>query len=505
MKKNYIIFDTGVNNDYKNAIKAVEFLKDLQKDIPALLNAPENSKYFSVISNEAKHKLIFDLNRLENFRFASIYELRKEAEEGQNQPLDVGKMVFIKEKANDRQNELVKLYFGNDEAPTIENSKLYDFENLLITESLNYTKTNKIIDLLRIISEKQDKKVQILPVNCYIDEIFDEYKENQKHGKIDTGIKSFNDLLNGGLERKRLYALTGDTGTGKTAFVMQVADYIASNCDHNGNIKESTPVLYFSLEMPRSELLARSLARIAFNLKVGGYRLTADDFIYNNVRNDQREQTLKYYRGNIGENINIIEFDGYPTTKEIEKYIDAAILTFRKTPIVIIDYLQLLATEDYKSEFETMAESATLLKQLARRYKTSIIVLSAMPRPNYGKSAAEQTNNAFYGSSRIEYTCDYTFILCRKYLEENKGKVKPAEPDGKRNNVYFADIQLKNMKFRGGRMIENVDTKDLKFYGGAAFFECKEQSKPARNNDTMAQNDEADTEAIDEYGNNFNA
>ena len=68
---------------------------------------------------------------------------------------------------------------------------------------------------------------------------------------VSTGFKELDNNFKGGL-RTGFYVLGAVSNLGKTAFMLQLADQIA---------KQNIPVLYFSLEMDKKELMARSIAR----------------------------------------------------------------------------------------------------------------------------------------------------------------------------------------------------------------------------------------------------
>ena len=71
---------------------------------------------------------------------------------------------------------------------------------------------------------------------------------------ISTGIDQLDKALSGGLERKTLVTLAAAPGAGKTA----IAQYLLENMAEKGH-----NVVYVNLEMDRSQLLSRSIARLS--------------------------------------------------------------------------------------------------------------------------------------------------------------------------------------------------------------------------------------------------
>ena len=85
-----------------------------------------------------------------------------------------------------------------------------------------------------------------------IDGFYKRLKE-QPVPPVATGITALDDLLSGGMINGGLYILAANTGCGKTALALQIADAIAN---------EDSSVLFITLEMDESQLTARRLARL---------------------------------------------------------------------------------------------------------------------------------------------------------------------------------------------------------------------------------------------------
>src|SRR6267154_1632337 len=66
-------------------------------------------------------------------------------------------------------------------------------------------------------------------------------------GRMSTGIKGLDDILNGGFPANRLYVIEGDSGTGKTTLGMQ---FLLEG------VRGNEPVLYITLSETREELRA---------------------------------------------------------------------------------------------------------------------------------------------------------------------------------------------------------------------------------------------------------
>ena len=96
------------------------------------------------------------------------------------------------------------------------------------------------------------------PMKDYETPFVEECMENRQ--RISTGILALDIALNGGLSNE-LYIMGAETSTGKSAFIMSMAQHIAM---------EGTNVLYFSLEMGRSEFIARGISAISYEMSGSG-------------------------------------------------------------------------------------------------------------------------------------------------------------------------------------------------------------------------------------------
>ena len=223
---------------------------------------------------------------------------------------------------------------------------------------------------------------------------------------IPTGFNSVDRVLNGGLY-PGLICFGAISSAGKTTLVLQMADNMA---------KSGHDVLIFSLEMARGELMGKSISRITFKtshdynqakktleITTGSkykYYNPEDLKIIDNATNEYRQYA---------DNLFIVEGIGNIGVRQIKKKVQKHIRFTGKTPVIIIDYLQILAPYDYRSTDKQNIDKAVLeLKRLSRRYKTPVIVISSFNRENYNKTAS---NQSFKESGAIEYSADILFAL----------------------------------------------------------------------------------------------
>ena len=245
-------------------------------------------------------------------------------------------------------------------------------------------------------------------------------KDRAAKGAIKTGFNSLDKILRGGLY-SGLYLIGGGTSVGKTAFMLQLADQIAAG----GN-----DVLYISLEMATDELLARSFSRLSYLANkplqmIEAYLYKGIDGRSTNEVEQIMSEVFDTYYENIAPHMYIYEGDSSTSAADIvelvhmhqaAKDIAAAPMT---TPVIILDYLQLVAPNPYinnngEKVFPNLTDKQRLdnvvqqLKCLSRDLDTPVITISSYARDKYDKGAQL---DAFKSSGNCEYSADVAIGL----------------------------------------------------------------------------------------------
>lgn len=231
-----------------------------------------------------------------------------------------------------------------------------------------------------------------------------------------TGFQSLDQALGGGLY-EGLYTIGAVTSLGKTTLVLQIADQIAQS---------GKDVLIFSLEMARTELMAKSISRHTLdivkregqpisNAKTGrgitdGTRYENYSRAENKVIANAVEEYSKYT-----DHLFVYEGIGNIGISEIRKAIEKHTAIRGEAPIVVIDYLQILAPPDYRmTDKQATDRNIVEMKRISRDYKTAVIGISSYNRENYKKGSDSRgavTLEAFKESGALEYTSDVAIGL----------------------------------------------------------------------------------------------
>jgi replicative DNA helicase len=205
--------------------------------------------------------------------------------------------------------------------------------------------------------------------------------------------------MNGGLVGGRLSVLGGIPSSGKTSLTNNIADNICLN---------NHPVLFFSHDDDRSDLRYRTYARFSgFDIENFNQRKLLKSDIEAICKNSSVSSIIasKYVVQ------QLIKIEDWPQLIEkIEK-------RHKKAPVIIIDYLRKLKTENNRMDERLRVDEILFsLSNLAKTYNIPILVISELARDSY-KSGQRVSMASFKESGSIEYEASWLGILAA--VEEN--------------------------------------------------------------------------------------
>lgn len=303
-----------------------------------------------------------------------------------------------------------------------------------------------------------DNNSALLQLNNFIGEL----SEKADTPVQPTGFSKLDELLDGGLY-EGLYCVGAISSLGKTTFVLEIADQIAkSGCD----------VLIFSLEMAKTELMAKTLSRLTAEIRrekdlyLGkGYVLTTRDILskqrqyeFDEEKADLFAEAIKRYY-DFASNIYVSEGVGDIGAEQIREKIKKHIHLTGNKPVVVVDYLQILAPYNERATDKQNTDKAVLeLKRISRDFKIPVIGISSFNRENYSATASMQ---AFKESGAIEYSSDVLIALQLQGAGTNDFDVDKAKAQFPRK------VELKILKNRNG---ETGKTVYFEYYPNCNFF-----------------------------------
>ncbi|MCL1914334.1 MAG: DnaB helicase C-terminal domain-containing protein [Eubacteriaceae bacterium] len=196
-----------------------------------------------------------------------------------------------------------------------------------------------------------------------------------------TGFAKLDNELDGGLYAG-LYVVGVISSLGKTTLILQISDQIAQG---------GRDVLIFSLEMARTELMAKSISRHTFlDASAKGETKSAKTARgittgkrYGGYSPAEREciaGAVKAY-GEYAERLYISEGMGDIGAGQVGEAVKRHILLTGNLPVVVIDYLQILAPHNERATDKQNTDKAVLeLKRISRDYNTPVIGISSFNR-----------------------------------------------------------------------------------------------------------------------------
>lgn len=227
--------------------------------------------------------------------------------------------------------------------------------------------------------------------------------ERAERPPLSTGFPALDKALDGGLY-EGLYVLGAVSSLGKTAFCMQIADSLA---------KQGQDVLAFTLEMSAFELMARSISRESFLCDKSRGRALAktvrgvlDGRRYASYGPRERrclEEAKARYAAYAGR-IWFREGDHETGMEEIRREVRRHIAETGRRPVVLLDYLQIVAPADvHFTDKQNLDRTVCALKKLSRAEELTVLAISSFNRENYN---VEATMSAFKESGGIDYSAD---------------------------------------------------------------------------------------------------
>lgn len=308
-----------------------------------------------------------------------------------------------------------------------------------------------------------------------------------KTAPISTGFETVDKLIDGGLH-PGLIIVGAISSLGKTTFVLNLMDNMAT-------MGES--VILFSLEMSRYELFSKSISRKTFeyckrnnksiryaktNLGVSDFDRYGDrvdrngNFIqgYSDTEKDVIFECMEDFQRTITENTCIVEGVGNIGTEEIRNHVKKYIAVTGRRPVVVVDYMQILApATDRSTDKQNTDRNVVELKRISRDFNIPVIGISSFNRDSYSEPVSMK---AYKESGAVEYTADiliglqYHGMDYETYTEtDGNGKQKTkreSDKDARRAKRIAELFENNEVKAKVGDGID-IDIKVLKNRSGA--------------------------------------
>lgn len=219
---------------------------------------------------------------------------------------------------------------------------------------------------------------------------------------LQTGFKALDD--NSIFNLTDLVLLAGYTSHGKTTFALNIVLNI---------LKQNKPVLYYSLEMSKKELIMKFVSQLA----------KVPQFVLLNPKKHWGERSLEplVNATDTIKNLNLAILDNSKSYEFSE--IIANIRAFKKNnpdcDLVVLDHLLLVRPSEAESRqlrSQVLAEHANSLKRLAGELNICILLLTQLNRSQLATQDKLPELNSIKESSGIEQAANSVLFVHRKHV-----------------------------------------------------------------------------------------
>lgn len=208
---------------------------------------------------------------------------------------------------------------------------------------------------------------------------------------VASGFHRLDELTQGGFKPGDLVIVAGRTSTGKSTFAENLAERVA---------KRGSGVLFVSLEMSPEQLMYR------FAVRNGGLSDSAREYGPETVEDKEEVDNLAAQRAGLP--MYLLDMPS-ATPLSIRAAVNRVMI---QTPVdlVVIDYLQIMGGAYSDKEHLRIGEITKTLKQMAREFRISVVLLSQLNR-NLELRGGEPKLADLRDSGKIEEDADIVILL----------------------------------------------------------------------------------------------
>jgi replicative DNA helicase len=281
-----------------------------------------------------------------------------------------------------------------------------------------------------------------------LNNVFSELKSKALDSKLPGIPSGFYDLdsLTQGFQKSDLVIIAGRPSMGKTALGLNIASNVIKN--------SKLPVLFFSLEMSKEQIMYRLLAMETninqMKLKTG--KLSQNDWLKLN----KIIKILAKFPLFIDDTFDL-------SIQDIRSKIKTVIFEQNEIGLIIIDYIQLMQNSKLKTEnrVQELSQITRSLKTIAREFSVPIIGLSQLSRNVENRVDKKPILSDLRESGSIEQDADLVLML---YQSKNQDTQQSQLSENSKNDNIIEIIIAKQRNGPTGSIKLKFDAQQTKFF-----------------------------------------
>ena len=276
--------------------------------------------------------------------------------------------------------------------------------------------------------------------------------KTEKYKPVPTGIEDLDKAIGGGFIRQQIILLGAAPGAGKTSFAQWIFE---------GMAKQGQSCIYLNLEMSMEQMLARSFSRI---VAASGKIMVATEIMQGYKWDPQQAQTVaeaaEKYKKEIAPrmiyNPSAVTADLDIILEYIRKEAERAEGADLPVPCVVLDYLQIVRSQQREDDTAIIKRAMGELKRFAIDHNTFVFVIMANNRTS--NKTGDVTMESGRDTSALEYGADLQLGLAFTYcLKKNTPNEKQPLQQDDLTDDQRRYLTLKITKGRWGGPGKSID------------------------------------------------
>lgn len=245
----------------------------------------------------------------------------------------------------------------------------------------------------------------------FLQGLYDNRLHPELQPKIFTGFTNLDELLHG-LKPGTLNLLAARPAMGKTSLALNIAINAAKN-----EGKETKRVLFVSLEMSDKQLMERCASSMS---GINCSKIQEPSLM------SEGEYIAATYGVYAFRDLDVRIYQASSFTVNKLRQLLYSYRVDEKPELVIIDYLQLMVTEQHDDSYTRVTKVSNGLKSLALEFSLPVLALCQLNRAVESRVAKKPFMSDLRESGSLEQDADVVMLMYSKDYNSNKAKKEPG-------------------------------------------------------------------------------